>query len=79
MEQNPRLAPFIWTELPHLARREDAHDPVPSVCAELVQSFDGIDDVIPLRACPCLAAWLDRGALAIYRYKVFCFRRTLGG
>lgn len=78
MEQNARFAPFIRPELPHLARREDAHDPVPRVRAELVQGFDGIDDVIPLRACTCLAAWLDRGALAIDRYEVFCFGGTLG-
>jgi hypothetical protein len=79
MEQHARLAPFIWPELPHLARREDAHNSVPRVSAELVQCFDRIDDVIPLRACARLAARLDRGALAIDRYEVFCFRGTLGG
>ena len=79
MEQNARLTPFVRPELPHLARREDAYDPVPCIRAELVQGFDRIDDVVPLRARPCLTAWLYRGTLAIYGYEVFCFRRTLGG
>ena len=79
MEQNARLAPFVRPKLPHLARREDTYDPVPRIRAKLIQGFNRIDDVIPLRARPCLAAWLYRGALAIYGYEVFCFCRTLGG
>ena len=79
MKQHTRLAPFIGPELPHLTRREDAHNPVPRVCTKLVQGFDRIDDVIPLRTCARLAARLDRGALTIDRYEVFCFRGTLGG
>jgi len=77
MEQDARLAPFIRAELPHLACRKDTDNTVPGVCAELVESLDRINDIIPLSAGTCLSTWLYRGAFAVDRYEVLCPSGTL--
>ena len=59
MEKRHRLRPLVRLELPRLARRQDAHHPVPRVAPEFHERVDAVYDVIPRLRTALLAGGVD--------------------
>ena len=59
MEKRHGLRPLVRLELPRLARRQDAHHPVPRVAPEFHERVDAVYDVIPRLRTALLAGGVD--------------------